>query len=341
MRLVSVASPLSVEPPWIVHELASQWFLPTSQVAERLGEIHHQVDAWVTSGTFVLAPPLYVGPEDHPVFLALAEHVRARHPDDLPVPGGGFGYWDDVGSRAKVQHLLQIPAGTLDAFPVRGRTDLLHEMQRLWRFPHDERRHETARLQRWLGTYGPDASGTRRHYEVAPVGPVSSVEKWLLEAPGRLEPFGYAVTFGPGPFERGPFEPGTGRYVGTRVRLDNRSTLDLVGRVHRSLGYGEPGDLVVIDLAATAVGPPALERLMRHVYTLRRRTSAHVHGLLVADGVSVSLRRGLWEQGLDHVSLSELGYRDYLLMHPDVDRVLEPSDATVPHPTSLALDLAV
>ena len=112
--------------------------------------------------------------------------------------------------------------------------------------------------------------------------------------------------------------------------------------MHRSLGYGEPGDLVVIDLAATAVGPPALERLMRHVYTLRRRTSAHVHGLLVADGVSVSLRRGLWEQGLDHVSLSELGYRDDLLMHRR--RGPRPRAAPTPPsrtPTSLALDLAV
>jgi hypothetical protein len=152
-------------------------------------------------------------------------------------------------------------------------------------------------------------------------------------APARLEPFGYAVSF----------DPMTGgRWVGARVPLDERSTVDLVGRVTRPLGVGRPGDLVAVDLAATCVDLAALDRLMRHVYTLRRRfASACVHGVLVADGVTVALRRALWEQGFDYVSLSELGYRDFLGMHPDVSRTLDPSPAAVPHPTPLAVDLAV
>jgi hypothetical protein len=327
---VSVASPLSVEPPWVVHELSSRWFLPATLVAERLADLHRVVDGWVTAGTFVLAPPLYLGAPDHPVFLALAEHVRARHRDDRP---NGFDYWDDVGNQAKVQALLQLPEFTLEAFPVRGRTDLLAEVQRLWGFPHAERERELGRIQRWLGTYGPDVSGHRRPYDVTPLGTASAVEKWLLTAPARLEPFGYAVSFD---------ATAGGRWVGPQVRLDERSTVDLVGRVTRPLGVARRGDLVVVDLAATAVDRPALERLMRHVYTLRRRfTSAGVHGLLVADGVSVGLRRALWEQGFDYVSLSELGFRDYLAMHPDVSRILDCADGAVPHPTSLALDLPV
>ena len=327
---MSVASPLSVEPPWVVHELSSHWFLPATQVADRLADLHRVVDGWVTAGTFVLAPPLYLGAPDHPVFLALAEHVRARHPDDRP---NGFDYWDDVGNQVKVQALLRLPEFTLEAFPVRGRIDLLAEVQRLWGFPHSERERELGRIQRWLGTYGPDVSGNRRLYDVAPLGTSGAVEKWLLSAPGRLEPFGYAVSFD---------ATAGGRWVGPQVRLDDRSTVDLVGRVTRPLGVAGPGDLVVVDLAATAVDRPALERLMRHVYTLRRRfTSACVHGLLVADGVSVTLRRALWEQAFDYVSLSELGFRDYLAMHPDVSRTLEAADDAVPHPTSLAVDLPV
>jgi hypothetical protein len=189
-EVMSVASPLSVEPPWVVHELSSQWFLPATQVAERLGDIHRVVDGWVTAGAFVLAPPLYLGAADHPVFLALAEHVRARHPDDHPT---SFDYWDDLGNVGKVQALLGIPGFSLEAFPVRGRGDLLNELQRAWKFPQAERAHELARLQLWLGTYGPDVAGARRTYEVAPVGGVGAVEKWLLAAPARLEPFGYAV----------------------------------------------------------------------------------------------------------------------------------------------------
>jgi hypothetical protein len=327
---VSVASPLSVEPPWVVHELSSQWFLPATLVAERLADLHRVVDGWVTAGSFVLAPPLYLGAPDHPVFLALAEHVRARHRDDRP---NGFHYWDDVGNQAKVQSLLQLPEFTLEAFPVRGRTDLLAAVQRLWGFPHAERARELGRIQRWLGTYGPDVSGARRAYDISPLGSVGAVEAWLLSAPARLEPFGYAVSFD---------ATAGGRWVGPQVRLDDHATVDLVGRVTRPLGLARPGDLVVVDLAATAVDMPALERLMRHVYTLRRRcTSACVHGLLVADGISVTLRRALWEQGFDYVSLSELGFRDYLAMRPDVSRTLDPADGAVPHPTSLGVDLPV
>jgi hypothetical protein len=299
-------------------------------VAERLADLHRVVDGWVTSGAFVLAPPLYLGQPDHPVYRALSEHVRARHPDDRPT---GFAYWDDVGNPDKLEALLQLPSFTLEAFPVRGRLDLLNEMQALWGFPHGERERELARIQRWLGTYGPDVSGSRRPYEVAPLGLVGSVEKWLLSAPARLEPFGYPLSFD---------ATSGGRWVGAQVRLDERTTADLVGKVTRPLGLVRPGDLVVVDLAATAVDLPALDRLMRHVFTLRRRcTTAWVHGLLVADGVTVTLRRALWEQGFDYVSLSELGFRDYLTMHPDVTRVLDPADGAVSHPTALAVDLAV
>jgi hypothetical protein len=327
---VSVVSPLSVEPPWVVHELSARWFLPATQVAERLADLHRVVDGWVTSGTFVLAPPMYLGPVDHPVFLALAEHVRARDGDDRPT---GFSYWDDVGRLSLVQELLRVPAATLEAYPVRGRTDLLNEVQQLWGFPHAERERELARLQRWLGSYGPDVAGNRRPYDVAPVGSVGAIEQWLMSGPARLEPFGYAVSFDP--------ESG-GRWVGSRVRLDDRSTVDLVGRVTRPLGLGRPGDLLVVDLASTCVDRPALDRLMRHVYSLRRRfSSACVHGVLVADGVTVSVRRGLWEQGFDYVSLSELGFRDYLVMRPDVSRTLDAAAGAVPHPTSLAVDLPV
>ena len=124
--------------------------------------------------------------------------------------------------------------------------------------------------------------------------------------------------------------------------LDDRSTVDLVGRTTRTHGRVSAGDLVVVGLAATCVNGPALDRLMRHVSTLRRRAAGvRVHGLLVSDGVTVALRGALLDQGFDYVSLSELGYRDHLVQHPDVSRSLEPADGSVAHPTSLAVDLAV
>ena len=58
-----------------------------------------------------------------------------------------------------------------------GGCDLLDEVQRLWGFPHAERERELARIQRWLGTYGPDVAGTRRTYDVAPLGLVGAVSR--------------------------------------------------------------------------------------------------------------------------------------------------------------------
>ena len=115
---VSVASPLSVEPPWVVHELSSQWFLPAAQVAERLADLHRIVDGWVTAGTFVLAPPLYLGHRRPPgVPGAGRARPRAGTADDRPTC---FCYWDDVGNPTKVQELLRLPEYTLEAYPVRG-----------------------------------------------------------------------------------------------------------------------------------------------------------------------------------------------------------------------------
>jgi hypothetical protein len=327
--VVSVTSPLSVEPPWIVHELSSQWFLPTTVVAQRLTDLHRVVDGMVSSGTFLLAPPLFLGRPDHPVFRALCEHVRARHRDD---PTSSFDYWDDVGSPSKVIDLLRLPARVLDEFPMRGRMDLLNEVQPWWRFPYSQRGRELGRLKCWLGTYGPDVAGQRRRYVVSPAGRVSSVEKWLVACPGRLEPFGYSLSL----------DPDCGRYVGVQVRLDDRSTVDLVGKATRDMGPLRAGDYVAIALSPTSVDLPALDRLMRHVYTLRRRiTTAAVHGLLIADGRTVGLHRALAEQGFDYVSLSELGYREHLAKHPDIERELETSDESAPHPTSLEVDLPV
>ena len=55
----------------------------------------------------------------------------------------------------------------------------------------------------------------------------------------------------------------------------------------------------------------------------------------------MGLHRALAEQGFDYVSLSELGYREHLAKHPDIERELETSDESAPHPTSLEIDLPV
>ena len=258
-------------------------------------------------------------PADHPVFLALAEHVRARHPDDRPVTGAASPTGTTSGSRGQGAGPLAGPGGDAGGVPgprphrppQRGAAAV-----GLRRTPSAD--HELARLQTLAGHL---RSGRRRRPALATTccrsGPSARSRSGCSPAPARLEPFGYAVSF----------DPMTGgRWVGAQVPLDDRSTVDLVGRVTRPLGWADPVTWSWWTWPPPCVDLAALDRLMRHVYTLRRRfTSACVHGVLVADGVTVALRRALWEQGFDHVSLSELGFRDFLRHAP----------RRLPHPRAL------
>ena len=59
-----------------------------------------------------------------------------------------------------------------------------------------------------------------------------------------------------------------------------------------------------------------------------------MHGLLLADGASVNLRRGLEEAGLDYPSLTALGYRDHLCGLTGFVRETDPDATSIPHPES-------
>ena len=119
-------------------------------------------------------------------------------------------------------------------------------------------------------------------------------------------------------------------------RVDRRSVPDLVCRFTENCEEGHADDWLVVENKATAVGQAALHQLSRYV-DLPARVGAErerVHGLLLADGDSVNLRRGLEEAGLDYLSLTAVGYRDHLRGLTGFVRESDPDATSIPHPES-------
>ena len=155
----------------------------------------------------MLAPPLYLGPPDHPVFR--------RWPS---TSGRGI--------RTTGRH--RSASGT--TWPTGPRSRRCCSCRRTRSTPSPSAAGSTcsprcsdsgasprpsARTSRCGSSTGWAATGRTwpargGRTSSSRLGCVSAVERWLAGGPGRLEPFGYAVTF----------SPDAGRYVGARVPFD-------------------------------------------------------------------------------------------------------------------------
>lgn len=191
----------------------------------------------------------------------------------------------------------------------------------------DERR--CARLyQTWIDTYELKRGGVRP-YRVRPVGREDAFEGWLIENLDKLSEAGLPVRLA------------TVEVDGIRGRqpqLGRDSRADLVCRFTRDEGTFRRGDWLVVENKATAVGSPVATQLSRYVDWLTHRGGeGAVHGLLIADGMSVNLGRALKERDHLYVSLAGLGYRDVVRARPSRRRVLAPGPDSIGYPTSQAL----
>ena len=152
-------------------------------------------------------------------------------------------------------------------------------------------------LNVWLDTYQRGDGGVRR-YRVTPVGKEADFESWLEDHLSVLKEFGYCVRLA---------DEATDGIRGRQPMIDRRSVPDLLCRFTEDCERGQADDWLVIENKATAVGPAARHQLSRYVDLLPTRIPvepAQVHGLLLADGADIDLRRGLEEAGLEYVSLS-------------------------------------
>lgn len=184
-----------------------------------------------------------------------------------------------------------------------------------------------AMLEAWTDTYGTN-DGPGREYRVTPVGTEAAFEDWLESDLGVLKEFGYRVRLA---------DVSADGIAGRQPRINSRNIPDLVCRFLEGNDFAAEGDWLVIENKATYVGQLAMHQLSRYVDLLPTKAnvgSARVHGLLLADGISVNLRRGLLERGFGYLSLSVLGYRDALRRDTSVPRERDADETSVPYPTS-------
>ncbi len=280
---------------------------------------HETVDECVTDDISVVAPPLVIGRLGCPVLDRLLLRL-------------GDGEWQlpesvDV-TEAELAQTLMLPIETITRYPLVGRFGLLARcMDRMMIDDADAERYLRI-LDAWLATYGPDAEGKPTPYTVWTLPTRDAFEGWLLARLDILHKLGYAV--------RLANEDMDGVRGQQHMFVDGRRA-DLLLRFTHDCKKGSADDWLVVENKMTAVGIGALDQLALSVDWLRAEgRPGTVHGMLLADGLSLEVERGLRERLFHYQSMTSIGYRRWVRMHSPL--VPEPTrDATtINYPQNLS-----
>lgn len=281
---------------------------------------HETVDECITDDISVVAPPLVIGRLGCPVLDRLLLRL-------------GDGAWQlpesvDV-TEPELAETLVLPIDTIARYPMIGRFGLLARcMDRLMIEDADAER-SLAILDAWLATFAPDAAGQPSPYPVWGLPNRAAFEGWLLARLDLLHQLGYAV--------RLANEEMDGVRGQQHMFVDGRRA-DLLLRFTSDCDKGAADDWLVIETKTTAVGIGALDQLAMSVDWLRAESRpGEVHGMLIADGLSLEVERGLRERRFDYQSMAALGYRRWVRLHSPLQP--EPArDATsINYPQNLSV----
>ncbi|MGA8246247.1 MAG: hypothetical protein WB797_05020 [Nocardioides sp.] len=281
---------------------------------------HETVDECLTDDISVVAPPLVIGRLGCPVLDRLLLRL-------------GDGQWQlpesvDV-TEPELAETLMLPIETIARYPMIGRFGLLARcMDRLLIDDADAER-SLAILDAWLARYEPAADGQPTPYQVWGLPDRATFEGWLLARLDLLHAMGYAV--------RLANEEMDGVRGQQHMFVDGRRA-DLLMRFAADCEKGAADDWLVVESKTTAVGIGALDQLAMSVDWLRAESRpGAVHGLLIADGLSLEVERGLRERRFDYQSMTALGYRRWVRFHSPVQP--EPArDATsINYPQNLSV----
>ena len=137
-------------------------------------------------------------------------------------------------------------------------------------------------------------------------------EGWLLARLDILHKLGYAV--------RLANEDMDGVRGQQHMFVDGRRA-DILLRFTADCDKGAAGDWLVLENKTTGVGIGALDQLALSVDWLRAESRpGEVHGMLVADGLSLEVERGLRELGFDYQSMTGSAtpwVRQHSPVHPE------------------------
>ena len=259
---------------------------------------HETVDECLTDDISVVAPPLVIGRLGCPVL----DRMLLRLAD---------GQWQlpesvDV-TEAELAEALVLPIATVAAYPLIGRFGLLARcMDRLMIADADAERY-LAMLDAWLATFSPLDDGRPHPYQVWPLPGREAFEGWLLARTDVLWKAGFPVRLAD--------EDLDGVRGQQHMYVDGRRA-DLIMRFTQDCEVATAGDWLVVESKTTAVGIGALDQLALSVDWLRAESRpGEVHGLLLADGLSLEVERGLRERSFHYLSMAGLGYRRWVRMH--------------------------
>jgi hypothetical protein len=280
---------------------------PYEKVSTFTAVAHETVDECLTDNISVVAPPLAIGRIGCPVLDRLLLRL-------------GDGQWElpesvDV-TAAELAETLMLPIETIARYPLIGRFGLLARcMDRLEIEDADAERFLRI-LDAWLATFGHDAEGRPTPYPVWALPNRDAFEGWLLAHLDVLHELGYAV--------RLANEEMDGVRGQQHMFVDGRRA-DLLLRFTHDCKRGAAQDWLVVENKTTAVGIGALDQLALSVDWLRaEQRTGEVHGMLIADGLSLEVERGLRERNFHYQSMTAIGYRRWVRMtsplHPEPSR---------------------
>jgi hypothetical protein len=280
---------------------------------------HETVDECVADDITVVAPPLVIGRLGCPVLDRLLLRL-------------GDGQWQlpesvDV-TQAELADTLMLPIETIAQYPLVGRFGLLARcMDRLMIDDADAEQYLRI-LDAWLAAFAPDGDGRPSPYPVWPLPNRDAFEGWLLARLDVLHKLGYAV--------RLANESMDGVRGQQHMFVDGRRA-DLLLRFTQDCEKGAADDWLVLENKTTAVGIGALDQLALSVDWLRAEARpGAVHGMLIADGLSLEVERGLRERGFSYQSMTAIGYRRWVRLHSPLKPEPTRDATTISYPQNLS-----
>ncbi len=296
----------------------------TGESYERVSKLctvaHETVDECLTDDISVVALPLVIGRLGCPVLDRLLLRL-------------GDGRWQlpesvDV-TEAELAQTLMLPIETIARYPMIGRFGLLARcMDRLMIEDADAER-SLAILDAWLATFEPDAEGKPSPYPIWALPGRDAFEGWLLARLDILHKLGYAV--------RLANEEMDGVRGQQHMFVDGRRA-DILLRFTVDCEKGAADDWLVLENKTTAVGIGALDQLALSVDWLRAESRpGTVHGMLIADGLSLEVERGLRERHFEYQSMTALGYRRWVRLHSPLQPEPQRDPTSINYPQNLSV----